>query len=112
MSDNATAFPIKISQSFDLLNIPKKDGVYRREVEDGIVHTFTISDGKVLKREAFDRDGNPLPTYRLRITASGGFNPPFINPDSPKCYFCVSGGDTWGGGGGETHNCWVDECDM
>jgi len=114
MSDSGhqTALTIRISGTHDLRNLPRETGTYQREVENGTVHTFTIEDGKVVKHEAVDRAGTPLKTSRIRIDASWNGGTPVWNHDVPQCYFCAEGGDTWGGGGGETHQCWVGDCDI
>jgi hypothetical protein len=112
MSDSGHQTPstIKISKTHDLRNLPRETGTYQREVEDGIVHTFTIKDGKVVKHEAVDREGRPLATSRIRIEAAWGSGAPVYDPDTRTCYFCTSGGDTWGAGGDGSHQCWEGDC--
>lgn len=107
-----TTLTINISKTHDFLDLPRETGIYRREVENGVVHTFTVKDGKIVKHEAVDRHGKPLATSRIRIASSTygpGYGP--INPDVPKCYYCTEG-DTWGAGGDGTHECVSTPCDM
>jgi hypothetical protein len=114
MSDSEhTTFTFNVSKTHNFLDLPRETGTYRREVANGVVYTLTVEDGKIVKHEAVDRNGKPLRTTRIRMERPSygpGYGP--IGPDEPRCMFCTSGGDTWGPGGDEPHECQTVPCDM
>ena len=98
---------INVSETHDFLDPPRETGTHRREVENGVVHTFTVEDGKMVKHEAVDRDGKPLRTSRLRMEST------WDDPPTAWCYICTNGGDTWGPGGDDVwHQCYKAPCDF
>ena len=107
-----TTLTINISKTYNFLDLPRETGTYQREVGNGVVHTFTVKDGKIVKHAAVDRNGKPLATSRIRIESSTygpGYGP--IGPDVPRCMYCTEG-DTWGAGGDDKHECMTVPCDM
>jgi hypothetical protein len=105
-----TALTINISETHNFLDLPRETGTYRREVENGIVHTFTVEDGKIVKHEAVNREGKQLATSQIRIVADyihnpGGGGSPAIPVDSPKCYYCTNDSDY-----SSHHSCWSAPC--
>lgn len=111
MSDrgNPTSLTINISQTHDFLDLPRETGIYQREVENGVVYTFTVEEGKIVKHEAVNREGKPLATSRIRIesVAEDYEFPPIHIPPGPKCYICTNDSDY-----DDNHQCYVANCDI
>jgi len=57
---------VVLSDKYDLMDIASDVGTHSTEVEEGVVLTITIENGKV-KHAAKDRDGKILKTSSLRI---------------------------------------------
>ncbi len=104
---NPTSLTINISQTHDFLDLPRESGIYQREVENGVVHTFTVEDGKIVKHEAVNRDGKPLAMSRIRIEGVAADGNPYLIPPGPKCYICTNDSDY-----DDSHQCYVANCDF
>jgi hypothetical protein len=75
---------IKISDTHDLLDIPSESGSYSKELENGIVLTLTIEEGKIVKNEAKDSKGHSLKISHLK---NHSVTPAELGP---VCFVCLS----------------------
>jgi hypothetical protein len=75
---------IKVSDKHDLLDVSSEAGTYSRNLENGVVLTFTVEGGKIVKHDAKDRDGKELKTFNLQMHSFD---------EGRVCFVCMSLGE-------------------